>query len=142
MASYFPSAKIDDSVYWMAGNINGVNYYLLTTGTMSTGLDVATTASGGTTPNITYAINSKIDDGMPNTGTVQARGAKIWDVYLLKPLTDNYGVNHLEGAEAAGDCTVTPASVGVATPLSPLNTYSRVVVSGNVRACGLVLKFQ
>ena len=131
----------------MAGSDSGINYYLLTTGSTFLFADVITTSSGGMPPNDAYSIDSKIDDGMPNTGNVQARGTAIFALYLFAALNNgagssNYGVNHLEGSEAAGDCTVTPASVGVADPISPLNTYSRVAVSGNVQACGLRLKFQ
>ncbi len=147
MNIYFPLAKMGMGLYWMAGGDSGVNYYLLTTGNIALFADVVTTSSGGMSPNDAYSIDSKIDNGMPNTGNVQARGTATWAYYLFAALNNgagssNYGVNHLAGSEAAGDCTVTPASVGAADSLSPLNTYSRVAVSGNVQACGLLLKFQ
>ncbi len=148
MYDLFPSAKMERGLYWMVGSNSGINYYLLTTGSLPlVNQDVSTTASGGMTPNEAYSIDSKLDDGMPNSGGIQARGTTTGGPSLLFPAlvgggTANHGVNHLAGAEAAGDCTVTPASLGVATPLSPFNNYSVGSVAGNTKACGLRLKFQ
>ncbi len=145
MNLYFPQTKIDSSVYWVVSidDNTKIHYYGLSSGSMGGALTSLRSNSGGLTPSVAYNIDVKLDDGLPNTGTVQARannniaGTSVFDNLD----SNNASANNLAVAEASGDCTVTPASVGIADELSLLNTYSIGSVAGNVAACLLRLKF-
>lgn len=132
-ASYFyPPAKMGRGNYWVAGSNSGLNYYLLgtVTGTSTTDAGIST----GLTPIESYNIDSKIDDGMPNTGTVQARGTSNASNTLLGTLVaGNVGTN--ASSEAATTCQLGATSTGTS------NTYARGTTAGSSPNCLLRMRF-
>ena len=137
MTSYFPLAKLGKGNYWMVSSSAGSNYYLVTTGTIAAGADVVTTASGGMSPLDAFNIDSKIDDGMPNTGIVQARGTGVTAALLFPALA----------AGNAGAYAATPVSGtcltggGTTSATDTTDTYARTTAAGSSPACGLLLRF-
>lgn len=70
-AGIVPAAKLGNGNYFSVGSVNGTNYFALTgiTSITTTGSVVST---NNLTPLDAYAIDNKIDDGLPGTGRVFA----------------------------------------------------------------------
>jgi prepilin-type N-terminal cleavage/methylation domain-containing protein len=136
IGTYIPGAKIGRGNYWVVGASSGLNYYMLS-GFGATGITTAgvITFAKALTPIESYNIDVKVDDGLPNTGTVQARGTATDKTLFNALVTANGSVSHTAGSEAAGDCTVGSALTATTA------TYSRIAVSGNSPGCSLRMRF-
>lgn len=144
---YLPAAKLGRGNYWIAGSSAGQNYYGLasvtglTTGAAGTAT-YATTVGGGITPVEAFNIDSKLDDGMPGTGTVQARGyatmgAAADTIFPALSATSKAVWSTATAASAvAGDCVTTGASA-----TDTANTYARGATPGGTPACTLRMRF-
>lgn len=140
-ASFFPAAKLGKGNYWMAGSNSGQNYYLLGVVASTSATDAVLTANSGPTPIESYNIDSKIDDGMPNTGTVQVRGTATAPNTLFATLgATNTGKMTTTGA-TAGDCVAHTTQGTAANAYASDATYSRGAAAGNTPACALRLRF-
>ncbi len=146
-ALYLPAAKLGRGNYWLAGSSAGQNYYALASVTSLTPgaagtATYATTVGGGVTPIESFNIDSKLDDGMPNTGIVQARGyatmgAAADTIFPALAATSKAVWSTATAASAvAGDCMTT----GVAAT-DTANTYARGATPGGTPACTLRLRF-
>ena len=146
-ALYLPAAKMGRGNYWIAGSSGGQNYYGLASVTgMTAGAAAtatyATTVGGGLTPVESYNIDSKLDDGMPNTGIIQARGsatmAAATDTIFpaLANTSKPVWTTATAASAAAGDCVTTGA-----TATDTANTYARGATPGGTPACTLRMRF-
>ena len=144
VSSYLPPAKLGRGNYWLAGSSGGLNYWALSNpsalviGVTGTATYTIATNGGGLTPIEAYNIDTKLDDGMPNTGIVQARGAGLeaagTDIIFPSVAATASGYY---GAAAVGICTVAGTTAGATDPSS---TYNRSV-GGTSPACQLRLRF-
>ena len=121
-----PPAKLGGNNYFAAFSASGINYYEIAP---IIGLTAATGAYGfgttGMTPIESYNIDSKIDDGMPNTGLVVAQG--------IAALNAAPSVNT---ASTASTCTIGSGSG------SGTDTYNRVTGTGGTDpSCSLRIRF-
>ncbi len=138
VATYLPAAKIGRGNYWIAGSSSGLNYYSLiqpaafaatpATTYTTTGL------SGGLTPIEAYNVDSKLDDGMPNTGIVRAKGELAASAAI-----DAFFPDATYGSASAAGATPT-CTTGNATTSTSTNTYNRSTY-GNSPTCALRLRF-
>lgn len=69
---YFPPAKLGKGNFFIVYSVSGANYYEIT-GISNINAGVYTLFPG-LSPSDTFAIDSKLDDGMPLTGVVRATG--------------------------------------------------------------------
>jgi len=136
--TYLPAAKMGRGNSWGVGTDSaGQNYYVLGSLTAVTAASGVPAYSVSITPVESFNIDTKLDDGQPNTGIVQARNA----TYVTGPgpfgalSTNNASVSHASGSEAAGDCQVG------ATSTTTSNTYSRGTAAGTTPGCILRLRF-
>jgi prepilin-type N-terminal cleavage/methylation domain-containing protein len=133
VSSYFPAAKMGKGNYWMVGNDSaGMNQYVLGGITSAT----SSTAGVGTfaktlTPVDAFNIDTKLDDGMPNTGVVQARATTTPFAALS---TADAATSH--ATPASGDCLTGSDTASLTT-----NTYSRGSTAGTSLGCTLRLRF-
>lgn len=126
----FPSAKIDRLTYFAAGSDSGANYYLLGGFTAIAAATGAYTTAVTLTPNEAFNIDSKLDDGLPNTGIVLARG----------PVTASVAAYTTTASWAASPTSECMTSGGAST--SPTTTYNRnETTGGTTPACLLRLRF-
>jgi prepilin-type N-terminal cleavage/methylation domain-containing protein len=132
--SFFPPAKLGKGNYWMVGTASGQNYYLLGLPTSISTSDVTLTASSGLTPIDAFNIDTKIDDGLPITGVVQARGTATTGVAIFP----DYVAGNIPSVSAAG--TAAACVTGNATATTATNTYNRSTY-GTTPACALRLRF-
>ncbi len=133
VSTVIPPAKLGRGNYITVGSTGGLNYYMLA------GIQSVSASSGayalGTnlTPIQAYNIDVKLDDGLPLTGTVQARGtAASGTTAFIDPTTWSSATN-----PQPGDC----ATTGV-NGADPTNTYNRGInTGGNAPACLLRFRF-
>lgn len=117
-ATYFPQAKIGGQNYWLVNTDNKVNFYTMF-GLSAASSPYSTTAA---LPNITaYALDTKIDDGMPNRGKV--RGLILWG----SPIT-------LTTLDYGSSCTV-------GSGVSKLYNISNSTAANTLGCGGLQFKF-
>ena len=139
-SQYLPAAKLGRGNYWIAGSSGGLNYYglLAPTALGASGASYTAAAGGGITPIEAYNIDSKLDDGAPGTGIVQARGNTAMGATAdsMFPALGATTAGKWASTPAAGDCTTTGASA-----TDTANTYARGTTSGNTPACTLRLRF-
>ncbi len=128
--NYFLPAKIGRGNFFTVNQNSGVNYYLVS------GISAVTAASGATTyttvltPVESYNIDSKLDDGAPNTGIVLARGTTT----PFSPVATS------QASWAASPTTECMTGGGVAT--ASTTTYNRgASTGGNTPACGMRVRF-
>jgi len=133
VTTYFPPAKLGRGNYFAVGADSGINYYLLGSITAIDGTDA--TYARGLTPIESFNMDSKLDDGLPNTGSIQARGTATAKTLFNTLGAGNYSVIHASGSEASGDCQV--GTDGSASA----NTYSRGSVAGSGIGCILRMRF-
>lgn len=144
-ALYLPPAKLGRGNYWIAGSSAGQNYYGLaavtgiTAGAAGTAT-YATAVGGGLTPIEAYNIDSKLDDGMPNTGIIQARGYATMgaaaDTIFPALSGTSKAVWTSATVPASGDCLTTGSSATDTT-----DTYARGATPGGTPACTLRMRF-
>lgn len=141
-ANYLPAAKLGRGNYWAAGSTAGLNYYGIINPTAfgASGASYTLAAGGGITPIEAFNIDSKIDDGMPNTGITQARGntAAAATTDPIFPTLGSTSAPKWSNAStpASGDCVTTGANA-----TDTANTYARGSTPGNTPACSLRLRF-
>ena len=118
----FPEARLGRGNKFHVGSTGGLNYYLIT------GITSVTAATGvmahtvNLTPTELFNMDSKLDDGIPLSGVVQARGSAA---STTTPFSDTPTAS---GTAAAGMCNL---GTGVAT-----DTYNRsLTVGGSTAAC-------
>ena len=146
-ALYLPPAKLGRGNYWLAGSSAGLNYYALasvtgvTAGAAATAT-YATTVGGGITPIESFNIDTKLDDGAPNTGIVQARGhatmgAAADTIFAALASTSKpVWTTATVASAASGDCIT-----GGTAATDTANTYARGATPGGTPACTLRLRF-
>ncbi len=149
-ATYLPGAKLGRGNYWAAGSAAGLNYYGLINPSALVAGAAATAAytiaaGGGLTPIESFNIDSKLDDGMPATGIIQARGsaANTAAVDAIYPNISNSATTWggkwstaTAASAVSGDCVTTGASATGTT-----NTYARGATPGGAPACQLRMRF-
>lgn len=141
---HLPKAKIGGGIHWQVGSASSgaINYFALLGIT-----DISTGGfpqfSEGMTPLQAFTIDSKVDDGKPNTGTIQQRQttqmfyyASFYDAKSAAAFNDG-GFTPF-GSVNQEICTI--GSVVSATSVTPSNIYN-TAVSGSPRVCELILKF-
>jgi prepilin-type N-terminal cleavage/methylation domain-containing protein len=70
---YVPPGKLGKGSFWYVGSTVGLNYYTLSGfTTMATATSMNAVSTDVITPNEAYQIDQKLDDGIPNTGTVMS----------------------------------------------------------------------
>lgn len=112
----FPEARIARGNRIHVGTTGGLNYYMIagiTSVTASTGAFVLTT---NLTPTELYNMDNKLDDGLPLTGVVQARGTSS---STTTPMTDT--------PTASAGASLTYCDVGAGTST---DTYNRSLTAG------------
>ena len=140
---YLPAAKMGRGVYWAVGSLSGLNYYALAgQGAFAAAPALTYAPSKGLTPVEAYNIDSKLDDGAPNTGIIQARGTA--STATLDVLFGTLGASTVSAwttatatSAASGDCITTATTPGTGTDA----TYARGTTPGNTPACNLRLRF-
>ncbi|MFW0778013.1 MAG: type II secretion system protein [Rickettsiales bacterium] len=137
---FVPGTKIGRGTYWLAGSSAGLNYYGLVGLSAITGGAAATATYVDTfalTPIESFNIDSKLDDGKPNTGIVQARGTAFSTTVdgTFGTLSSTNAATNDASTPAAGDCTTTGASTESSA------TYARGSTPGNSPACNLRMRF-
>jgi prepilin-type N-terminal cleavage/methylation domain-containing protein len=144
---YFPQAKLGRGVYWGVGSSNASrNFYsLIKTSDLTT--SSITRSNNGITPVEAFNIDSKIDDGKPNTGLIQARS-------VLSDMTPYFDAVNVVNAAAFGDdpalgiVTVNACIAGVGAGATNVNLGNNYMLysgsdapAGNSPACALSLAF-
>jgi prepilin-type N-terminal cleavage/methylation domain-containing protein len=133
ISNAMPPAKLGRGNYLTVGSTGGLNYYLLAGILGTSASSGAYSLSTNLTPIQAYNIDIKLDDGLPSTGTVQARGTAASGVSaFIDPTTWSSATN-----PQIGDC----ATTGV-NGADPTNTYNRGInTGGNAPACLLRFRF-
>lgn len=138
LSSYYPSAKIghNNSIYVWGDGISGsdgINYFTIATVT-SLGSGSGFISTPGLSAREAYAIDTKIDDGLPQSGRMQA-------IYV------SHNVVNITGAVWAGAAD-TSATAGTASTCydngnigGAIQHYS-TEISGAVPNCALSVPFQ
>jgi prepilin-type N-terminal cleavage/methylation domain-containing protein len=131
MLQSVPPAKLGRGNAWIVYAQNGLNYYHL--GAFTGIADPAGTYTLGAsmvTPTEAFNIDSKVDDGAPNTGVVRARA-------ITAPIT---ALSSFAGASTGNTCMMNPRAGALQTDND--NTYNRVAATGgNDPSCALRLQF-
>ncbi|HZQ55291.1 MAG TPA: prepilin-type N-terminal cleavage/methylation domain-containing protein [Bryobacteraceae bacterium] len=128
IAPYLPSAKMGTGNYIAVISGKGSNYFALA---QITSLNGVYGAQGNLTPLVAQSIDTKMDDGVPLTGNVQAA-----DI-----CASCGGSNWLSGSFTPS--TGTSAANCISNPAGPfVNTYNNLGTSGTTPACQLAFKFQ
>ncbi len=144
--NWLPLAKLgtNDFVYVMSSRSQSTNYFAI-----STVVDIGWSISGAGTPGLTvqqaYVIDSKIDDGLPQSGDVMACYVNYNVVNYARIFAAGGGV---QGANGGNGCIATTA----ATPYATTNCYDNNNTAGtqtysvsknaNAQNCALSFQFQ
>jgi prepilin-type N-terminal cleavage/methylation domain-containing protein len=132
VSSVMPPAKLGRGNYLTVGSTGGLNYYLLAGIQSTSASSGAYQLSTNLTPIQAYNIDVKLDDGLPLTGTVQARGTAASSTSVfIDPTTWSSATT-----PQPGDCATTGSS-GV----DPIDTYNRGINTGG-NAPGCILRFR
>lgn len=116
-----PGSKTNPTNYFTVYAVNGLNYYQLGPWSGFSAAGTWTFGTSGLTPIQAYNMDIKLDDGMPLTGAVQAKG-----IGAMNAAPTNGG--------GAGHCNV---GTGVAS-----DTYNRVAGAGQTDpSCSLQFRF-
>ncbi len=118
----FPTAKIGHANYMYVYSMNSINWFGLSA-VLGNTTGAIMTSNANMPVNQAYAIDAKIDDGLPASGTVQA----IY-VNISSPLS---APNTTTSGGTSSSCYDTTTG-----------TYSVTVNSGNGGNCALSFKFQ
>lgn len=74
--TYLPVAKLGKGSFWTVGVATGLNYYVLAgVSDAAAATSFVITSSDVITPMESFQIDTKLDDGLPNTGLVQSVAA-------------------------------------------------------------------
>lgn len=130
IAGYFPPAKLGRGNSFSVNVDRGINYYLLMGMTAVTAASGATTYAAVLTPIETFNIDTKVDDGAPNTGIATARGTTA-------PFSSVASTQASWSATPTTECMTSGGADDTAT-----TTYNRSAsTGGNTPACGLKMRF-
>jgi len=121
-----PSTKTTPNNYYVVYAASGINYYqFLPIAQIQTG-PAYTYSNVGVTPVQAYNMDTKLDDGMPNTGVVQAKG-----------IASVNGNASFTAASTAANCLMTGANA-----TDPTDTYNRVPTTGGTDgSCSVRFRF-
>jgi prepilin-type N-terminal cleavage/methylation domain-containing protein len=140
VATVLPAARMGRGNFVTVGSTGGLNYWSIA-GLGYNGVAIFFSGNYAATQNITpneaYIMDVKLDDGMPETGIVQAHGIfGFGDEHNL--FTDiAQWTNANRALAAVGDCVTTGAS-----GTDPADTYNRTSsTGGNAPACILRFRF-
>ncbi len=127
IAQSVPPAKLGRNNYVIVYSLNGINYYQIGSFSGFATSGVYTAGAYAMTPIESYNIDAKIDDGMPNTGLVQANLTNAANVTPNTPAS-------VAASSTASTCTI---GTGIAT-----DTYNRVTGTGGTDpSCSLRIRF-
>ena len=124
-----PAAKLGKGNFIIVGNFQGVNFYSVT-GITTIAAGAAYTTNAALTQEIAYQIDTKVDDGVPDTGTAGA----VPSTAIGSSATSGaalFGV--LDTAGAAASATVCVVNT---TP----KTYNFATSSGKDQACQMKIR--
>ncbi len=122
VVTQFPAARIARGNMVHVGSTGGLNYYTITGITSTAAATGAMTVTTNLTPTELFNMDNKLDDGIPLTGIVQARGAAGSSATLLTDLPS------LNATATVGACDL---GAGTAT-----DTYNRsLTLGGSTPAC-------
>lgn len=125
-AQSLPATKYTPANYFIVYSSLGFNYFQILPITQIQAVPAYTYGTVGLTPLRAFIIDQKIDDGLPNTGIVQA-----------KSITSVNGNPSFNASSASSNCLMTGAY-----STDPTNTYNRVpATGGNDGSCSLRLRF-
>jgi prepilin-type N-terminal cleavage/methylation domain-containing protein len=116
-SSVLPLAKLGGGNYVHVAAYNGLNYFALfgqpsTAATAGAAGDLGSAMTAALTPNQAYQLDSKIDDGLPGSGTVQSGGNNAGLDAVMSNIFSKNGIGHATGsAQVAGDCTDTTLNI-------------------------------
>jgi prepilin-type N-terminal cleavage/methylation domain-containing protein len=123
VSSLFPIAKLGRNNYITVGTTGGINYYVLSgMGSSTFNISTAGAITAGATNNLTalesYSMDKKVDDGLPETGSVVV----------------------LDASNATG--TVITTGIATAATVATCDTATAYVVNpGTTPSCSLRFKF-
>lgn len=138
ISSYLPTAKMGRGNYWVAGSNAGLNYLALAGIATLSSTAYTSTPGGAMSPIDAFNIDTKLDDGMPNTGIVVAVDATSWSTTADTIFNVSGGVAYPKwttSTAASGDCVTGTSATAAA------DTYNRAGAFGTVPACSLRLRF-
>jgi hypothetical protein len=139
-APYVPAAKLGGGNYIFVFSVNGINYFQIVYPT-SVLSNSATSANPGLTVAQAYAIDSKIDDGLPTSGNVMAEVS-------VSTMTSVSGATTFAGPTWGIGGFNSPSPMSSAAPSSTTcydttsNQYSMSQNNGAGVNCALSLKMQ
>lgn len=142
ISSWLPPASLGTSNFVYLFSFNGTNYFAVSTVTQI-GYTIASTVNPGVTIQQAYNIDSKIDDGLPQSGSVTT-------CYANDALADHQTAWVAAGTQGAGGANCAP--VTTATPYANTNCYDNNGTAGtqiysinknaNLQNCALSFRFQ
>ncbi len=133
---YFPRAKFDGQSYVYAWSQNGVNYFCIAAIDSLYNVSGYVHSSPSMTVQMAYAIDAKIDDGLPRSGRIYAR--LIFQNQLLGPAGEGHNGAATNAATPPQDYTCYDNNnVGNAT-----QKYSLAQNGGLGINCSLTTRFQ
>ncbi len=123
-----PTSKLTGQNLFIVYSASGINYFQLAPVSSITAAPAYTFGGTGVSPIQAFGMDTKLDDGQPNTGIVIARDTGATN-----------GVNGLPSA--ATPSTPNTCEVG-ATATDPTNTYNRSITSGGTDpSCSVRFRF-
>ncbi len=124
VAQSLPPTKLTPENNFVVFSANGLNYFSILPVNSITTAPAYTFSTTGVTPINAFSVDTKLDDGKPNTGAIIARG-----------ITAVNATPTFNAASQPLTCTI-----GAQTAT---DTYNGVIASGgNDPSCGLRLRFQ
>lgn len=153
LSSWIPPAKLGQGNYVWVYSLNGVNYFVVQLAAFI-GWNIQSAGSGTPVNAMTvqqaYNIDSKIDDGLPQSGSVTACGNdySVYEPLGYPPNTNTWAAG--SGNQGAGGANCTPTTV--MTPYHSYNCFDNNNVAGtekysvaqnaNAPNCALSFRFQ
>lgn len=126
--TYMPQAKLGRGNYITVGSANGVNYYVMA-GITAITVPGAYTAANNMNAQESYNIDKKVDDGIPNSGS-------IWAIDVV--------TNNIGAAAAAGLTTYSAVYTSATVGCVNTATYASVAsydLTATSPSCSLRFKF-
>jgi len=127
MGQSLPPSKTTPAGYFIVYSVTGINYYQLGPVNQIASADGSYSwGTSGLTPVQAYNMDVKLDDGMPNSGSVRAKG--------IAAVNANASFN---ATSASSTCLMTGANA-----TDTADTYNRVTATGgNDTSCSLRFRF-
>jgi prepilin-type N-terminal cleavage/methylation domain-containing protein len=131
ISTTFPPARLGRGNVITVGSLSGTNYYLVTGISAVTVTTGAYGAAVNLTPTEVFNMDNKLDDGLPNTGIVQAKGTAASTTTILADPSS------WAAASTSGNCIM-----GGAASTDTTDTYNRTLTTGgNQPACIVRFRF-